>query len=260
MCLIVFDWQPEQPHWLTLAANRDEFRQRPAIPLACWEDNPRIIAGRDLEQGGTWLGINRAGAFAAITNIRAPGAGPAKPPSRGQLVADYLSAATDPGGYARALSARARHYAPFNLLVGDQQALYYVSNYPQLRCEPVTPGIHSLSNAWLDTAWPKTTLAEQQLRQWQQQGGGSGSLAMLLGRQAPFADELLPATGVPAEWERLLSAQFIIAPGYGTRCSTALRGREQQLDIHEISWNEQGQPADIRRQQLILAGKTAISS
>ncbi len=251
MCLIVFDWQPGQTRWLTLAANRDEFWQRPARPLHRWQDEPDIIAGRDLEQGGTWLGISRQGHFAALTNIRAPGAGPQDPRSRGHLVADYLRAGSRPEQWAAALRQSATDYAPFNLLAGDRHNLVYISNYPQLRCATVAPGIHSLSNAWLDTPWPKSRLAEQQLRHWLREPAEQ-TLPSLLSRRQPFADGQLPSTGVPAEWERMLSAQFIISPSYGTRCSTALTGTEGQLAVHEISWQPDGRGNNTEKQDVVL--------
>ncbi|MDK2778113.1 MAG: NRDE family protein [Pseudomonadota bacterium] len=251
MCLIVFDWQPGQPRWLTLAANRDEFWQRPARPLHRWQDDADIIAGRDLEQGGTWLGITGQGRFAALTNIRAPGAGPQNPRSRGHLVADYLRATSHPEQWAATLRQSAADYAPFNLLAGDRHSLIYISNYPQLRCETVTPGVHSLSNAWLDTPWPKSRLAEQQLQHWLREPAEQ-TLPSLLSRRQPFADEQLPSTGVPAEWERMLSAQFIVSPAYGTRCSTALTGTAGQLTVHEISWQPDGSGNNTEKHDVVL--------
>lgn len=239
MCLIVLHWIPGQQ--LTLSANRDEFTHRPAAPLTVWHDAPDIIAGRDLEQGGTWLGLTRQHRFAALTNVRAPGAGPTNPPSRGHLVSDFLRSSTSTAAYAQTLHRYAHRYAPFNLLCGGLQQLWYITNHPQPACTALTPGLHVLSNARLNTPWPKARLARQQLQAWLQQPGDSASLARLLNRQQPFADHELPQTGVPADWERLLSAQFIHAPGYGTRCSTGLILTPAGADIHEISWDNAGQ-------------------
>lgn len=239
MCLIVLDWQPGQS--LSLSANRDEFFKRPSAPLCNWSDHPSVIAGRDLEQGGTWLGINKQGQWAALTNVRAPGIGPLEPRSRGHIVSDYLQQSLDPLSYAQTLLASAEQYAPFNLLVGDWQQLYYLSNYPDRRLEAVAPGIHALSNAQLDSPWPKAQLAQAQLQKWLKQPDSARSLANLLNRRHPFADNELPDTGVGLVWERLLSAQRILAPGYGTRCSTGLILRAAQAEISEISWSEDGQ-------------------
>lgn len=248
MCLIAFDWQPGAR--LVLTANRDEFFQRPSAPLSAWEDQPLIIAGRDLQQGGTWLGVSRDYRVAALTNVRAPGIGPAQPRSRGHLVSQYLSQPASPADYARTLQQHAQEFAPFNLLLGDQQQLWYLSNYPHWRCEPLPAGLYGLSNAARNTPWPKTRLARQQLQQWLQQPTDALSLARLLNRREPFADHELPATGVPLEWERWLSAQFIQAPGYGTRCSTGLWLDKRGIGMAEISWDETGQAAAEHSLQL----------
>ena len=241
MCLIVFDWQPGQR--LILSANRDEFFRRASAPLSVWEEYPHVIAGRDLEQGGSWLGVSRDYRYAALTNVRAPGAGPAEPRSRGHLVSSFLTGHDSPQTYAQRLLGCASEFAPFNLLVGDREQLWYLSNYPQLRCELLPAGLHGLSNATLNTPWPKTQRAKQQLQYWLQQPGELPTLATLLHEQTLAADHELPSTGVPLEWERRLSAQFIRAPGYGTRCSTALWLDAAGAGICEISWNEAGEAA-----------------
>jgi uncharacterized protein with NRDE domain len=241
MCLIVFDWQPDQSQWLTLSANRDEFFQRPALPLAEWDDASGIIAGRDLEQGGTWLGISRSGRFAALTNIRVMNAGPEEPVSRGHLVLDYLHSDLAPEAWLNNLATGV--YAPFNLIVGTKDSLFYLRNHPDRYQTELKPGRYVLSNGYLNSPWPKATLAMQQLSAWLEQAPKHvdlKSLSTLLSRREPYPDTQLPTTGAPLPWERLLSAQFIQAPGYGTRSSTALVGIGKQLRIAETSWDDKG--------------------
>jgi uncharacterized protein with NRDE domain len=239
VCLIVFDWQPGQPCWLRMAANRDEFHRRPTAPLQAWQDTPDIIAGRDLEQGGTWLGVNRQGRIAALTNVRAPGVGPQQPLSRGLLPSRWLSGQDSAETFIRELTDNGGRYAPFNLLIGDQHQLLYITNYPQPHWQTVAPGVHTMSNASLNTPWPKTRLASEQILRLDQHS--ASALAHLLDHRQPWPDHELPETGVPPEWERMLSAQFIISPAYGTRSSTGLVASEQSIALHEISWNAGGE-------------------
>lgn len=243
MCLLTFDWQPGQH--LILSANRDEFYQRAALPLAVWQDEPRIIAGRDLEQGGTWLGVNTSRQFAALTNVRVLGVGPSNPPSRGSLVSAFLLDKRPIKDRVQTLLAEAKHYAPFNFIAGDIDQLWYLTNHPEPRLEAVNAGIHSLSNAQLDTPWPKAQLAQQQLQHWLKEPQDCPSLSVLLNRTAPFPDQDLPATGVPQPLEKLLSAQFIQSPEYGTRCSTGLVISSSEAQISETTWNAKGEETGV---------------
>ena len=249
MCLIVFQWQPEQPDWLTLAANRDEFFARPTATLQPWPDHPDMIAGRDLEAGGSWMGMASGLRFAAVTNIR-NGQPDKTRRSRGELVSTYLQGTQSPADYIAALLPIAAQFGLFNLLCGDRHQLWYLRNHPEPHAEALSPGLYALSNAALNSPWPKAELARQQLRQWLDlhplrhtaaQATAGWQLAALLDRRQPFADEQLPATGVPLEWERWLSAQFIQAPGYGTRSGSSLIGYQQQLCISELGFDEQAQ-------------------
>lgn len=250
MCLIIFDWRPQHERWLSLSANRDEFRNRPAAALQPWADAPHIAAGRDLSQGGTWLGFSSRGRFAALTNVRAPGVGPAEPRSRGHLATAWLNSDQSAADFASDLRHNSGLYAPFNLLIGTPQQLLHISNHPQIEVTEVTPGIHGLSNAGLDTPWPKTRLGCEQLQASGQPA--AQQLAQMLNRREPFADAQLPATGVPLEWERRLSAQFILMPDYGTRCSTGIVACGREVDLHEISWDEQGNHAGQQSLRLLL--------
>lgn len=243
MCLLAFDWQPNQH--LILSANRDEFYQRPTLPLAAWSDEPNIIAGRDLEHKGTWLGVSKNLRFATLTNVRALGVGPNNPPSRGELVSLFLSSPDSPDLAIKQLLDRAELYAPFNFIAGDIRQVWYLTNYPEPRLESVKAGTHSLSNAQLDTPWPKAQLAQQQLEDWLKEPKDSHSLSLLLNRREPFADEQLPDTGVGHSFEKLLSAQFIQSPNYGTRCSTGLILYASEAFISETSWGSEGELTDV---------------
>ena len=249
MCLLTFNWQPDQPQQLIVAANRDEFFNRPALPMAEWPDHPGLYAGKDLDQGGTWMGVTDKRRFAALTNIRAPGEGPAEPLSRGHLVLDFLTSDLSSADYMAALADKAERYGLFNLLCSDGEALWYAHNYPQFESRPLQPGLYGLSNAHLNTPWPKTELARQQLSEWLKQPD-SDLPGQLLSRREPFADELLPITGVPQVWEKMLSSQFIRTPSYGTRCSTAISISDHSIKLEEVTWDEQGNQAQEYRHDI----------
>lgn len=252
MCLIAFDWQPNTSNWLTLVGNRDEFYDRPTAPLARWQDHPGVVAGRDLQQGGTWMGVTDQLRFAAVTNIRRPNA-PRNKRSRGELVGHFLTGQQTPAAAAQALLPHADHYGRFNLLLGTPESLWYVRNWPAPFAAEVTPGLHVLSNEHLDSPWPKSELAREQLQQWRPQLEQSEhpepeSLATLLNRDAVFADDLLPVTGMPQALERSLSPQFLNLreSRYGTRATTSLIGTtdangRQECHVRELSWGDTAQ-------------------
>ena len=219
MCLIVFAWRPGHAQPLVVAANRDEFYARPAKPLAQWVDAPQVFAGRDLEAGGTWLGVGANGRFAALTNIREPH----KPPSRrsrGELVSDFLSGNQTIGEYFADVGRRSVESAGCNLLLGTGDQLWHYNSRavaPQL----LEAGIYGVSNAGLDTPWPKLLKAKAALAEIINDPQPQALLALLNDRQtATFSD--LPDTGVGLATESLLSSVFISSPSYGTRASTAL--------------------------------------
>lgn len=220
MCLIVFAWAPGSPQPLLLAANRDEFYARPSLPLAEWKDAPGVFAGRDLEAGGTWLGITASGRFAALTNIRDPSQ-PTRSRSRGELAADYLLGDLSPDNYLRQVMDKAEHYAGFNLLLGDTSQLWHYNpreNQPQR----LQAGLYGLSNASLNTAWPKLQRARAALENCLHAPYSEHLLTLLADTWQP-ADHQLPDTGIGLASERLLSSIFISSASYGTRASTALR-------------------------------------
>lgn len=221
MCLIVFAWRPSHPQPLIVAANRDEFYARPTLALAQWPDAPQVYAGRDLEAGGTWLGIGAAGGgrFAALTNIRDPGQ-PTGLRSRGELVARYLAGSQSLDDYLAEIASRAGEYTGFNLLVGDAQRLYYLSSVDP-RPMQLEEGVYGLSNAGLDTPWPKLLKAKAGLMAQLPDPKPSALLELLLDAE-PATEAELPQTGVGLATETLLSSVFIASPHYGTRASTAL--------------------------------------
>ncbi|WNW12943.1 NRDE family protein [Pseudomonas sp. DTU_2021_1001937_2_SI_NGA_ILE_001] len=238
MCLIVFAWRPGHPQPLIVAANRDEFYARPASPLAAWPDAPGVYAGRDLEAGGTWLGISAAGRFAALTNIRDPGQ-PQGLRSRGELVAGFLAGNQAPADYLAEVADRAGAYSGFNLLAGTREELYYL-NSRAAQPERLGAGVHGLSNARLDTPWPKLRKARAALHAGLDDPRPEALLALLEDRQpAPLAE--LPDTGVGVQTETLLSSIFIASPNYGTRASTVLIvNQDGSQRIIERSFGPQG--------------------
>ncbi|MHC8347269.1 NRDE family protein [Pseudomonas sp. RT6P73] len=219
MCLIVFAWRPGHAQPLIVAANRDEFYARPSLPLAQWPEAPQVHAGRDLEAGGTWLGIGANGRFAALTNIRDPHQPPSRK-SRGELVAGFLLGNMPIDDYLNDVVRRSLEYAGFNLLIGNTNELWHF-NARASEAVMLPPGVYGLSNAGLDTPWPKLLKARAALEEVLEDPQPEALLALLNDPQtAPFAE--LPDTGVGLATETLLSSVFIASPTYGTRASTAL--------------------------------------
>ena len=222
MCLIAFAWNTH-PRWrLVLAGNRDEFHARPSAPLARWSDAP-IIGGRDLEAGGSWLGVTDAGSCCVVTNVRDP-RDPQLGVSRGRLVTDYLGGAANAATHARQLLASAATYRPFNLLTFDVHAAFYLGNRPEPHAQAVTSGVHGLSNADFNTPWPKTRALMQRLQHWIDDGDETDIAPLFdaLADERTAPDAQLPDTGIGLERERRLSAAFIRGEDYGTRASTVV--------------------------------------
>ena len=222
MCLILIAWQAHPDYPLVVAANRDEFFARPTAAAAFWPDAPQVLAGRDLEAGGTWLGASRQRRFAAVTNYREGGRQRVDARSRGALVADFLTSRASPVAYLTQLETAAAEYNGFNLVVGDGESLAYYSNRGDGQPRWLKPGLYGLSNHLLDTPWPKLASAK----------AAFAAALLALPRQELFLDLLadqeivpdthLPETGVPLAWERILSAVFVRSENYGTRASTLL--------------------------------------
>jgi uncharacterized protein with NRDE domain len=223
MCLILLAVDARPSFKLVLAANRDEFYQRPSVPPAFWEEAPRLLAGRDLTGGGTWLGITRHGRIAAVTNYRDPSKEKSDGLSRGRLVRDFLLGKDSPSDYLDALNRDSVRYNGFNLFVGQKNRLLWTSNRNDQRVL-LPPGIHGVSNSLLNTPWPKIVRGKEQFTRALQNSSGPPSeelFELLQDRHQP-PDEKLPSTGVPLEWERVLSPIFIKSPDYGTRSSTLI--------------------------------------
>lgn len=237
MCLIVFARDCHPRYSLVLAANRDEFRQRQATPAAFWDQSPQLLAGRDLQAGGTWLGVTTGGRFAAITNYRDMRQQVADPPSRGGLVSGFLQSETTIVDFTAGLARDAGRYDGFNLLYGSCRQLHYFTNRGG-SSGPVAAGIHALSNHLLDSPWPKVTVAKSRLATILEQDTiDPESLFSALHDPVPFADELLPDTGIGPDLERFLSPLFIDGPVYGTRSTTVLLvTRDGQLTFCERSY------------------------
>ncbi len=240
MCLITFAWRQHADFALALCANRDEFYDRPTHAARRWHDHPQVFAGRDLKAGGTWMGVADSGRFAAITNVRDPAQNDPAATSRGELVADFLISPHTAREYCHRLSPRCDRFNGFNLLVCDGHELVYFNNISR-QVQVLEPGLYTLSNAFLDTPWPKTHSARQRLQDWLHAPGEVATLAALLDDSEPAADDELPDTGVPGELEKALSSQFIRLDHYGTRSSTGfLIHASGAAELHEISY-AQGQ-------------------
>jgi uncharacterized protein with NRDE domain len=237
MCLILFAYKVHPSYNLIFAANRDEFYERPSSVAEFWEDAPQVLAGRDLKEGGTWMGIDRAGRFAAITNYRDPASWKNNAPSRGVLVSSYLCGNQNAGNYTDKISRQSQLYNGYNLIVGDRHELFVYSNRGQR--QKLNPGIYGLSNHLLNTAWPKVFRGKKLLKAALDKKGAEleeSLFAMLADRKIPV-DNKLPDTGIGLEWERVLSSIFIASPIYGTRSSTILLiGKNGRLKFVEKAY------------------------
>ncbi|WP_445665202.1 NRDE family protein [Fodinibius sp. AD559] len=222
MCLIVFSYKQDSHYPLIFAANRDEHYERPSRAAQFWDQSPNILAGRDLKAGGTWMGINKQGEFSAITNYRDPDIEKDNPPSRGQLVLNFLQTDQNVRTYLSKLQSYADQYMGFNLLAGSLDQLGYYSNQ-QGNILFLDSGLYGLSNHLLETSWPKVHRAKNKLHRIIQDDSITPELLFDLladDREAP--DKELPDTGIPKEVEKKVSPIFIKSDGYGTRCSTVL--------------------------------------
>jgi uncharacterized protein with NRDE domain len=242
MCLIAWNWQPASETPLLLLGNRDEFYARPSRALHWWDDDS-ILAGQDLQAGGTWLGVSRSGRLAALTNVRAPDGMREGTPSRGELVASFLHDDRSAADFLQALAPRAQDYNPFNLLVFDGESLKGLHSR-DAQTIALTPGIGAVSNATFDTPWPKLVQLKARLsQQLHQTVTDDGALLALLQDRTRVPDTDLPRTGVPLALERGLSAAFIAMPGYGTRASSLVRIQHSSISFTEQGFSEAGMVA-----------------
>ncbi|RSK27213.1 NRDE family protein [Bacillus sp. HMF5848] len=235
MCLILFAYKVNLKYPLIVAANRDEIFQRPTASLHYWEDYPEIVAGRDLEKSGTWLGVTNTGRFAALTNYRNPREQTDGLRSRGELVTDFLKGNDAPENFLVKIHELHTSYPGFNLLVGSMEDLYYYSNVEQ-KIKQLTPGIYGLSNALLNTNWPKVERGTVELKNLIKTSCNKDitkELIHILQDAEGFSDEKLPHTGVSIDWERMLAPIFIKSDNYGTRSSTVVLMCDKTIQITE---------------------------
>jgi uncharacterized protein with NRDE domain len=239
MCLILFAYRVHPQYPLIVAANRDEFHDRPTAPASFWETEPRLLAGKDLRCGGTWLGVTGDGRFATVVNYRDPDSRKSDAPSRGSLVTEFLLNRAPQEDFLNTLREKAGLYSGFTILFGDPGHVFCFSN--QGETPPlVQPGIHGLSNHLLDTPWPKVVRGKDRLEQLlsgDKEPSVEELFDLLSDRSLPD-DRLLPDTGVGMEKERLLAPLFISGDGYGTRSSTVLIfHRDGTVIFSERTWH-----------------------
>lgn len=242
MCLVAFAWRAHPVYRLVMAANRDEFHERPAAAMDWWPDRPQVLGGRDLEAGGTWLAASRSGRIATVTNYREDLERHHRGRSRGELVAEFVAGSSPALDYCKDLAPE--DYAGFSLLACDREHLVYVSN----RGDParrLSPGVYGLSNASLDTPWDKVTRSKGALEVLvAKERLDAEDLFAILADRAPAPSDDYAGTGLAPELARAVSAPFITANGYGTRCSTVLLLEESgTLRLHERRFDANGELA-----------------
>ena len=260
MCLIVVAWRARADMPLVVAANRDEWRERPAQRAHWWPDHPELLAGRDLQAGGTWMGITRGGRFAAVTNYRDPSEKRSTARSRGGLVTEFLLGSESPARFLSGLSARAREYNGFNLILGDGASLFY---YGSREGEPraIEPGVHGLSNHLLDEPWPKVVHGRARMEAALAGPDPAPLLFEMLSDRSVAPDGELPATGVGIEWERRLAASLITGPEYGTRASTVLTlSSSGEVTMEERTRGEKGEVQGVVHERFELRSGVLLQS
>jgi len=227
MCLVVAAWNAHPRYRLVVAANRDEFHARPAMPARFWPQQPQLLAGQDLQAGGTWFGVDRDRRFGVITNFRDLDRPRPNAPSRGGFIPDFLGSRDTPADFLDRIEGDATAYAGFSLLLADATGLWFASNRADQFAPRLEPGIYGLSNHLLDTPWPKLLRTRGALTDWLGTVGDAPQpdLEPLFSLLADRNPAEMPADlqgGIPAEWARALSSPFVNHAGYGTRCTTLL--------------------------------------
>lgn len=260
MCLILLAYRAHPAFPLVLAANRDEFFARPTLPAAIWSESPAIFGGRDLDKGGSWLAVSARGRLAAVTNVRDATRGKTGTRSRGLLVNDFVLSDLGPVPFLQRVHASRESYDGFNLLVADASGLFHYANVSG-NITTVEPGVHGLSNALLDTPWPKVERGRAELASLLGEPRDQlvdGLFRLLADTQAP-PDHALPRTGVSPEWERLLGTAFISTSSYGTRASTVvLVQRSAKVTFIERNFAPGGIPAEVRSIELGAEGSSPL--
>jgi len=255
MCIAYIQFQPQSPWPFIVAANRDEFHQRPTQIAHYWHDHPNILAGRDLQAGGTWLGLNQqTRRFALVTNVREPHQPtPDHAISRGTLVQNFLQNKISASNYLTKVAQKAKYYAGFNLIVAEglHQSninLWYYSNRNNQAPKQLTPGTYLLSNAFLNKHWPKTLRLKQRMQQALNKSYPNikvQNLMHVLNDRETALDAQLPNTGLSHEMEKRLSSIFIVSPNYGSRCSTIFMVNDRGHGLFcEQSYDMTGQETD----------------
>lgn len=256
MCLILFAYRQHADYPLIVIANRDEYYARPTRDAHWWEDAD-IFAGRDLEAGGTWLGVNHRGHFAAVTNVREPGGMKPGKQSRGALTSDYLAGTASAEDYLQQLVNHDQDYAGFNLLLGDAQGLWFYSNREH-QIKPIEAGVYGLSNGRFDEPWPKLSSGKAELEALLSKHIEPSQLMEILTDHRIADDHELPSTGVPLDIERMLSSRFIRSPGYGTRaCSVVIVGNDESVAFSEQNYTDAEHRGPLVRESFKLGTQSS---
>ena len=233
MCLILFAYQPNDLYQLVVAANRDEFYQREAARAHFWETNKEVLAGRDLQAGGSWLGVDRSNRFAAVTNFREDLSGPLPPRSRGELVSDFLFLKHPASEYLNQIRTKRSEYRGFNLILMDTTGCFYYNNRID-QLNELAPGYYGLSNQTLDCNWPKVSEGTRKLQRLLKEKPSSELDNAMLGLLQDRGDD------------RDFSNSFIASPGYGTCVSTLVKIQRHELSFTELAYPPTGRPDDQR--------------
>lgn len=257
MCLILFALHHHPDYPLIVAANRDEYYARPSRHAHFWHDAQHVFAGRDLQAGGTWMGITTTGRFAAVTNFRdtqPPPLNPTsdRPPTRGELVSSYLINEINDRDYLATVQKHAHCYNGFSLLVGNHQRLAYYNNRGH-NTHQLCPGVYGLSNATLDAPWPKVKQGKQALIQTLERTTDPMQLMAVLTDTTQANNDQLPETGISRQAERSLSSRFIQLEHYGTRTSTLLMiNHQHEVNVWEKTYQPGGKESPINTIQFEL--------
>lgn len=237
MCLIFLAINEHPRYKLIVAANRDEFYNRKTAAADFWSDHPEILGGRDLEAGGSWMAMNKAGRIAMVTNYRDLRNLKSNAPSRGQLVTDFLTTNKSSFDYLKSIEPVAKDYNGFNLIVGDLNGLAYLSNYKN-GIELLADGVYGLSNGLLDSNWPKVVRGKEKFKEHLAADATAEIFFEMLRDEERAPDDQLPDTGLDVARERALSSMFIKTPGYGSRSSTVvLIDHQNKIEFSERVYN-----------------------
>jgi uncharacterized protein with NRDE domain len=258
LCLIIIAWRARADLPLAVAANRDEWRERPAESARWWPDHPELLAGRDLQAGGTWMGVTRDGRLAAVTNFRDPADRRSTARSRGTLVTEFLLGADSPARFLSNLAARSGDYNGFNLILGDMASLFYFGSREGV-ARAIEPGVHGLSNHLLDEPWPKVVRGRRRMQEALTRHDPAEPLFGLLSDLERVQDDALPHTGVGIEWERRLSSALITGPDYGTRASTVMTiASSGEVSLEERTRDAEGRVAGIAAERFTLSRRGVL--